>query len=338
MNGGASREALLTRFTGLFGPGFVPRVEDDNFVLLEKHADAATQAQTNDTFSVKWRRYDQSEEKSRLYEMQRRWYLSLYGFETETELAAFLRQQAVILDAGCGLGYKAAWFAELAPESLVVGVDFSEAARQAAHSYRQFPNLFFMQGDIAKLPFRDGSVSYVSCDQVIMHTQDPDATFAELTRLTEHEGGQFACYFYAKKALPRELLDDYFRRHCVEMSNEQLWEMSEQLAELGRRLSELQVEVDVPAIPALGIRAGRQDVQRFIYWNLLKCFWNEELGRETSVVVNFDWYSPSNARRYSEQEVRTLGQQHGLSIEHFHAEEACYSARFRRPCAARQAG
>jgi SAM-dependent methyltransferase len=329
---GGSRDAFLSRFAGLFGTGRATRVEDGNFVLLEKHAGAPTQAQTNDSFSVKWGRYDQSDEKSRLYEMQKRWYLSLYGFESEAALAAFLKDRAVILDAGCGLGYKAAWFAELAPQSLVVGVDYSEAARQAAGSYRQLPNLFFMQGDIADLPFRNGSVSYVSCDQVIMHTQDPDATFAELTRLTAPEGGQFACYFYAKKALPRELLDDYFRRHCVEMSNEQLWEMSEQLAELGRRLSELRVEVDVPAIPALGIKAGRQDVQRFIYWNLLKCFWNDELGRETSVVVNFDWYSPSNARRYSEDEVRALGQLHRLSVEHFHAEEACYSARFERSC------
>ena len=38
-------------------------------------------------------------------------------------------------------------------------------------------------------------------------------------------------------------------------------------------------------------------IQRFIYWNFLKCFWNEQLGKETSLVTNFDWYSPSNARR-----------------------------------------
>ena len=337
MSPSGSRDAFRARLAGVFDPGLEPRVEDGNFVLLERNAEATAQAQTNDSFSVKWRRYDQSDEKARLYEMQKRWYLSLYGFESEAALAEFLGRQAVILDAGCGLGYKAAWFAELAPEALVIGVDYSEAARQAAQSYRQLPNLFFMQGDIANLPFRDGRVSYVSCDQVIMHTQDPDATFAALTRLADPEDGQFGCYFYAKKALPRELLDDYFRRHCVEMSNEQLWEMSEQLAELGRRLSELHVEVDIPAIPALGIKAGRQDVQRFIYWNLLKCFWNAELGRETSVVVNFDWYSPSNARRYSEQEVRALGRLHRLSVEHFHVEEACYSARFRRSSAARPA-
>jgi SAM-dependent methyltransferase len=330
MSVGEAREALRIRFNGLFRPGPVPSIEDGNFVQHGKASEAVQQSQTNDAFSVKWDRVHRSDDKATLYEMQKRWYLSLYGFASEIELAAFLRARPVILDAGCGLGYKAAWFAELAPGSLIVGIDYSDAARQAASAYRHLPNLFFMQGDIADVPFRDGSVSYVSCDQVIMHTQDPDATFAELTRLTDDQGGQFACYFYARKALPRELLDDYFRRHCLEMSSEQLWEMSEQLTELGRRLSELRVEVDVPAIPALGIKAGRQDVQRFIYWNLIKCFWNEELGRETSVVVNFDWYSPSNARRYSEQEVRGLAELHHLRVEHFHAEEACYSCRFER--------
>jgi SAM-dependent methyltransferase len=325
-----AREVFKVRFNGLFRSGQELAIEDGNFVLHREASEAAQQSQTNDAFSVKWERVHRSDDKARLYEMQKRWYLSLYGFATEAELGAFLRSRPVILDAGCGLGYKAAWFAELAPESLVVGIDYSDAARQAAAAYRHLPNVFFMQGDIADIPFRDGSISYVSCDQVIMHTQDPDATFAELTRLTDHQGGQFACYFYARKALPRELLDDYFRRHCAEMSSEQLWEMSEQLTELGRRLSELRVEVDVPAIPALGIKAGRQDVQRFIYWNLIKCFWNEDLGRETSVVVNFDWYSPSNARRYSEQEVRALAERHQLLLQHFHAEEACYSCRFER--------
>ena len=90
------------------------------------------------------------------------------------------------------------------------------------------------------------------------------------------------------------------------------------------------MQFESPDIPALGIKGGRYDVQRFLYWNFLKCYWNPELGRETSVVTNFDWYSPSNARRYSEAEVRALVDNHGLTVQHFHTEEACYSGRFRR--------
>ena len=35
-------------------------------------------------------------------------------------------------------------------------------------------------------------------------------------------------------------------------------------------------------------------------------FLERELGEETSVVTNYDWYSPSNARRYSENEIQQL--------------------------------
>ncbi len=302
---------------------------EDNYLVLAGEAADRNQAQTNAVFSEKWARYARSEERERLYEMQRRWYLSLYGFGSDAELGAFLRERRVILDAGCGLGYKSAWFASLAPQSLVIGMDFSDAAAEAAEQYRSLPNLFFLRGDIARTGLPAGSIDYVSCDQVIMHTQDPDATFAELARITAAEG-QLACYFYAKKALPRELLDDHFRQRCKQMTAQELWEMSEQLAELGRRLAELNVTFDAPAIPALGIQGGRCDLQRFIYWNFIKCFWNAELGRETSVTTNFDWYSPSNARRYSESEVRELVRASGLGIIHFHREEACYSGRFGR--------
>jgi hypothetical protein len=148
--------------------------------------------------------------------------------------------------------------------------------------------------------------------------------------MVSKNNGELACYFYAKKALPRELLDDHFRAKCAAMSNRELWEMSEQLAELGKRLSGLKISFNAPDIPAMGIKGGQYDIQRFLYWNFIKCFWDEELGRETSAVINYDWYGPSNARRYSKEEVTGLIRDNGLSIIYFHQEEACYSGRFAR--------
>jgi SAM-dependent methyltransferase len=301
----------------------------ENFVLSSSASTDVGQEQTNSVFSEKWGKYQSSAEKDKLFEFQRNWYLKLYGFESELALAEHLRASNVIFDAGCGLGYKAAWFAALAPRSLVIGMDFSDAAAQAARSYSALENLFFVQGDIADTGLREGSVDYVSCDQVIMHTEDPERTFAELARITPRSG-QLACYFYAKKALPRELLDDYFRTRCSHIEREKLWAMSEQLAELGRRLSALNVEIDVPEIPELGIKGGKSDIQRFIYWNFVKCFWNADLGAETSVLTNFDWYSPSNARRFSEAEIRAIVSVNGMKEIFFHSEEACFSGRFGR--------
>lgn len=301
---------------------------DKNYVSVLETSSASNQQQTNEVFTEKWDKYADTSELETFYQFQREWYLKLYGFESESALADHLRDARVILDAGCGLGYKAAWFARLAPHALVIGMDYSGAAQQASEMFADLPNLYFIRGDIAKTPFQDGAVDYVSCDQVIMHTEVPEATFAELARITNPKSGQFACYFYAKKALPRELIDDYFRTHCKNVTTEQLWEMSEQLTELGKRLSALNVSFDAPDIPLLGIKGGTIDVQRFIYWNFLKCFWNKELGHDTSLATNFDWYSPSNARRFSEDEVRGIVADNAMQTVSFHSEEACYSGRF----------
>lgn len=307
----------------------IPILDGKNFISLSKISMAPNQNSTNSAFSKKWLEYNKSEDKEIFFEMQREWYLKLYGFPSESELANYLQSKKYIYDAGSGMGYKAAWFAKLAPESIVIGMDFSDTAKISAETYADIPNLFFIQGDIADPLFKDGSIDYVSCDQVIMHTEEPVKTFAELTRITK-SGGEFSCYFYAKKALPRELIDEYFRQHCTSMTHEELMQMSEQLTELGKRLSELNISLDVPAIPALGIKGGEMDIQRFIYWNFLKCFWSSDLGHETSVITNLDWYSPTNAKRFSYEEVRRLVSDNQLTVVNFHSEEACYSGRFKK--------
>lgn len=303
---------------------------EGNFITLQSSSRHENQQQTNDAFTEKWTEFESSPDKETLYKMQREWYLKLYGFKGEEELSEFLATKKYIFDAGCGLGYKTKWYADLAPQSTVIGMDFSDACAIAAKNYADTANLFFIKGDIANTPFQDDCIDYVNCDQVIMHTEDPEATFAELTRITNREQGELACYVYAKKALPRELLDDYFRVETKNLSNEQLWEMSTQLTQLGKILSELKVKVNVPDIPLLGIKGGTQDIQRFVYWNFLKCYWNEDQGESNSDAINFDWYSPSNAKRYSEEEFKGLVVSNGLEIKHFHAEAACFSGRFSR--------
>ena len=323
-----SREDFHLQLTKILRPAIA--TGDGNFITLSNEKSLfENQNQTNEVFSEKWSEFEKESDKNKFYQMQKHWYLELYGFSSESNLSDFLKSKKVIFDAGCGLGYKAAWFAQLAPDSLVIGMDYSDAAQIAAEIYTDLPNLFFIKGDIADTAFLDGSINYVSCDQVIQHTQNPEQTFAELTRITSAVG-EFACYFYAKKALPRELLDDYFRIHCKNMDNAQLWDLSKQLTELGKQLSNLKVSFQCPEIPALGIKAGEYDIQRFIYWNFLKCYFNEEIGQASSEMINFDWYSPSNAKRFSEEEINNLLLVNKMGIVHFHREDACFSGRFQK--------
>jgi SAM-dependent methyltransferase len=302
---------------------------EGNFIVLDNSnlTVASNQNQTKEIFSEKWKEADKLEEIDKLYEFQFDWFLKLYGFSSEDELARFLKTKKVIIDTGCGLGYKAAWFARLAPESLVIGIDISEAAKIAAKNFSKFSNLFFVQGDIANTPFKAQSIDFVVCDQVIMHTEVPEDTFAHLSMITSN-GGEFACYVYRKKALPRELIDDYFRSQTHKISDEEMWQFSTQLTELGKRLSELKVSFDAPDIPLLGITGGTYDIQRFIYWNFLKCFWKEDWGFDLSKSTNYDWYAPSNAKRFSKEEFAKMVRDNKLVTESFHEEEACYSGRF----------
>jgi len=310
----------------------VPVTVNENFIFLQGQGGQTetNQQQTQDIFSDKWVEADEYENINKLYEFQYEWFLSLYGFESEEKLKEYLAGKKTIIDTGCGLGYKAAWFAKLAPHAIVLGVDISDAIHVAAKNFKQVPNLFFFRGDIADTGLKEGVIDFTVCDQVIMHTEVPEDTFRHLSAITT-PGGEFACYVYSKKALPRELVDDYFRKATHTISKEEMWKFSEQLTELGKRLSELKVSFESPDIPLLGIKGGTYDIQRFIYWNFLKCFWKEDWGFDLSKSTNFDWYAPSNARRFTKQEFLSMVTANNLAVSHLHEEEACYSGRFLKP-------
>jgi SAM-dependent methyltransferase len=297
----------------------------ENFVFIQDKSEFDNQSQTNDSFSEKWVKLDKDNSTTAMEVFQKKWLLDLYGFKTEQGLKQFLSNKKIIIDAGCGLGYKSAWLAQLAPDSIVFGIDFSDAARLAAQRYKHIPNVYFLTGDIANLPFKQGVLDFILCDQVIHHTENPQKTYAHLASLLTPTG-KLACYVYAKKALPRELVDDYFRIATHSLSHEEMWQFSDQLTELGKSLSELKIKFTSPDIPALGIKGGEYDIQRFIYWNFLKCFYHPKWEKALNDACNFDWYSPSNASRYSPEEYKQWAHNLNLKIDFFRSEEAAHTS------------
>jgi len=301
----------------------------ENFISLLPPDLVTSQEQTKNVFTDKWDQYNYgTPEFKKMVAHQKNWYLELYGFNNESELAEYLRKCSIILDAGAGTCYKAAWFAELSPNTLVVAADISGSLNQAARNYSGLENILFVRCDIGSMPFfNNGLFDYISCDQVIHHTADPYKTFKELVRLTGL-GKELSVYVYRKKSLPRELLDNHFRELSSTLSHDQLMDLSEKLTDLGQLLSSIEGKLNFPDIPVLEIEGGEMTLQRFIYWNFIKCFWNDELGHHNSVMTNYDWYSPSQASRYSEQEFKKWITDEKLITIHFHREQACYSGRF----------
>ena len=135
-------------------------------------------------------------------------------------------------------------------------------------------------------------------------------------------------YVYRKKGPIREFTDDYIRAMISSLEPEEAWNRLKPLTKLGRALAELKTEVEIPEdIPYLGIKAGRYDIQRLIYWHFAKMFWNEALTFEENHHINFDWYHPQYAHRQTEEEVRRWCQEDGLKIIHFNAQESGFTVR-----------
>jgi len=261
--------------------------------------------QTVQSFGEKWDRHRYYREHTRRFYTE--WYLARFGFETIDGLKKFLEDKRFILDAGTGAGRDASNFTDNS-SATVFGADTAwhalsnAAALAAAAPDRRKVNL--VHADVNRLPFPDEFFDFVNCDQVIHHTPDPPTTFANLAKKLK-KGGQITTYVYRKKAVIREFVDDYVRERIKDESFEKALEVCEAFTKLGKAFSDLKAKVTIEEdIPMLGIQKGTYDVQRFLHWNVMKCFWNDEFDFFTNNVVNADWYHPVFCFRYTPEEFR----------------------------------
>jgi SAM-dependent methyltransferase len=288
---------------------------------------AEGQKETVDSFSWKWQQAKEYRSSTQQHYLQ--WYLDRYGFRDEATLRQFLAGKKHILDAGTAHGRDAEMYSRNSTAS-IFGIDIGYGVRNAYRDLGSIPNLHFVQADLTHLPFPAGLFDFIGCDQVIHHTPDTRASLAHLlTRLAP--GGHIAFYVYRKKGPVREFCDDHIRAQTVRMSPEECYRVSEAITKFGKSLSDMKITIDVPAdIPILGIKAGKQDLQRFIYWNMFKCYWNDTMDWESNVITNFDWYHPLHAHRHTREQVEAWCKEEGLSIEHLDEQESGISVRARK--------
>jgi len=320
-------EILAGRLSTVQGRSYV--VDQGVPVLLDTETFAPGQKATRESFSEKWRRAPGYREDTRAH--YERWYLERYGFADLAGLGRFLADKHRILDAGTGHGRDASMYAAHAPQgALVFGLDLSHGIHVAYEGLNSLPNLHLVQADLQRPPFPAEYFDFIACDQVIHHTPNTRASLGALVRHLAPRG-HLAFYVYKVKGPIREFCDDYIRERTTGMSVEQCLEFSEAITKLGKALSDLKVEVDVPeGIPLLDIPAGKIDIQRFIYWNVFKCYWNDGMDWTSNVVTNFDWYHPLHAHRHTEPEVRGWCAELGLTIERVNVVESGISVLARK--------
>ena len=271
---------------------------------------------TEAAFSSKWKKYNKFYHQKNWFLHQQNWFLDRFGWKNLANFNKFLKTRSKILDAGTGIGNSAKLFSTN-PKSQVFAIDASESIDFAYKRYGNTSNIHFLQADIRRLPFKKRFFNFICSDQVLHHTKNTETSFKNLTKYLE-KNGMISIYVYNKKAPMREFADDFIREYTTTMSEKECVEFSKDMTYLGKALSQLKNKIKITRdIPVLKIKAGTYDVQRFIYWNFLKCFWAEDGNFERSVGVNFDWYFPKFAFRHTPDEVRKWYADTKTKIVHF---------------------
>jgi ubiquinone/menaquinone biosynthesis C-methylase UbiE/uncharacterized protein YbaR (Trm112 family) len=287
------------------------------------------QAQTLSSFGFKWNKRDSFGSKGMQNELHG-WLLARYGFQSADEMLEFFASRGRTLDVGCGAGFATtAWMRDGWNDSGAewIGADISDAIDVARERLGAFGGTEFVQADVLELPFRPESFDVVFSEGVLHHTPSTERALKSLVPLLR-PGGELMVYVYARKAPIREFTDDYVRGQLAGMTPADAWEALRPLTKLGQALSELETEIEVAEdVPLLGIKAGRYDVQRLVYWNVAKLFWNSDMTFEENNHLNFDWYAPTYAWRQTEDDVRRWYAESGLEVTRFHVHEAGFTIR-----------
>jgi len=156
------------------------------------------------SFDFKWKHFADIVFKDNVMRWAKDWRLKRYGFYNEEKFKDFLKDKKIILDAGCGLGRWSAWMAELNRNAKVFGVEITECIDLGYERYKDLNNVYFIQGDITKLPFPNDFFDFILCEGVIHHTPNPYRTFVHLVSKLKKDS-EIAIYIQKEKSNKRIL-------------------------------------------------------------------------------------------------------------------------------------
>lgn len=283
-----------------------------------------SQEQTEETFSFKWKKTE-TYNSEHFKKNAKRWLLERYCGNDESLIDKWLSGgRKIILDAGCGSGFSALLvFGQRLKNHDYLGVDISDSIEVAKEKFAE-ENIpaDFLKRSLTDIPVADNSIDIIYSEGVLHHTDSTEKSLKYLAKKIK-SGGRFLFYVYAKKAVIREFTDDLIRNSISSLSDEEAWEALKPLTKLGRELGNLKVQINVEDdIPYLGIKKGKYDLQRFVYWNICKMYYRPEFTIEEMNHINFDWYRPLNCHRHTPEEIKRWCEESNLVIERFIVEEA----------------
>jgi len=271
---------------------------------------------TEKAFSAKWKKYHKTYHDAKWIALQKKWFLDRFGWKNISEFKKFLNSRRHILEAGTGMGNTASLLSSN-KQAQVFAIDISDGIEFAYRKYGTAKNIHFLQADLQKMPFKKRFFDFIFSDQVLHHTNNTQKSFKILTKYLQKKG-IISIYIYKKKGPIREFTDDYIRKSSTKMTEKECIELSKELSYLGENLAKIKKKIKIPRdIKLLKIKAGTYDIQRFIYWNFIKCWWSEDVPFEQSVATNFDWYFPKFAFRHTPNEIKKWFRASKIKITYF---------------------
>jgi SAM-dependent methyltransferase len=262
----------------------------------------SSQKNTSKTFSFKWSNFQNYGHAESEQDFLFAWYRRKFGLSERDDLANFYAHRNYVLEVGPGSGFNTCFIAKHC-KGKVFSVDISEAADVTFDKTRSLLNCAVIRADLMDTPFQDELFDLIIADGVLHHTPNTEAAVRALYRKVR-PGGEFFFYVYKRMGAARQFCDEYIRREFSKLSPEACLEACRGLTEMGRELSQLGATITLKqSITALGIPAGTHDIQRLVYYNFVKCFWNDAFDFETNNMVNFDWYHPQDAWQHTTEEV-----------------------------------